>query len=56
MPFAPTPEQCREPWVTTAAFQQTEGVQPSTWPDAAVPQMLHLAYLLPPGPVSRWRR
>jgi hypothetical protein len=24
------------------AFQQTEGVRPSTWPDASVPQMLHL--------------
>ena len=24
------------------AFQQTEGVRPSTWPDDAVPQMLHL--------------
>jgi catechol 2,3-dioxygenase-like lactoylglutathione lyase family enzyme len=24
------------------AFQQTDGAQPSTWPDAAVPQMLHL--------------
>jgi hypothetical protein len=24
------------------AFQRTEGVRPSTWPDAAVPQMLHL--------------
>lgn len=24
------------------AFQQTEGVRPSTWPDAAVLQMLHL--------------
>jgi catechol 2,3-dioxygenase-like lactoylglutathione lyase family enzyme len=23
------------------AFQQTEGVRPSTWPDAAVPQMLY---------------
>jgi Glyoxalase-like domain len=24
------------------AIQQTDGVRPSTWPDAAVPQMLHL--------------
>ncbi len=24
------------------AFQQTEGVKPSTWPDADVPQMFHL--------------
>ena len=24
------------------AFQQTEGVRPSTWPDASVPQMSHL--------------
>lgn len=24
------------------AFQQTDGVRPSTWPDPAVPQMLHL--------------
>jgi catechol 2,3-dioxygenase-like lactoylglutathione lyase family enzyme len=24
------------------AFQQTEGVRPSTWPDPAVPQMFHL--------------
>src|SRR5215212_4564524 len=24
------------------AFQQTDGLRPSTWPDAAVPQMLHL--------------
>lgn len=24
------------------AFQQTEGVRPSTWPDGAVPQMFHL--------------
>ena len=24
------------------AFQQTDGVRPSTWPDASVPQMFHL--------------
>ncbi len=24
------------------AFQKTEGVRPSTWPDGAVPQMFHL--------------
>jgi catechol 2,3-dioxygenase-like lactoylglutathione lyase family enzyme len=24
------------------AFQQTDGVRPSSWPDGAVPQMLHL--------------
>jgi catechol 2,3-dioxygenase-like lactoylglutathione lyase family enzyme len=24
------------------AFQQTDGVRPSTWPDAEVPQMFHL--------------
>ena len=24
------------------AFQQTEGIQPSTWPDPSVPQMFHL--------------
>jgi catechol 2,3-dioxygenase-like lactoylglutathione lyase family enzyme len=24
------------------AFQQTDGVQPSTWPDGKVPQMFHL--------------
>jgi catechol 2,3-dioxygenase-like lactoylglutathione lyase family enzyme len=24
------------------AFQQTDGVRPSTWPDATVPQMFHL--------------
>ena len=24
------------------AFQQTEGVRPSTWPDGTVPQMFHL--------------
>ncbi len=24
------------------AFQQTDGVQPSTWPDPSVPQMFHL--------------
>jgi catechol 2,3-dioxygenase-like lactoylglutathione lyase family enzyme len=24
------------------AFQQTDGVRPSTWPDASVPQMSHL--------------
>jgi len=24
------------------AFQQTDGVRPSTWPDPAVPQMFHL--------------
>jgi hypothetical protein len=24
------------------AFQQTDGVQPSTWPDATIPQMAHL--------------
>ena len=24
------------------AFQQTDGVRPSTWPDGAVPQMFHL--------------
>ncbi|HEY5821341.1 MAG TPA: VOC family protein [Propionibacteriaceae bacterium] len=24
------------------AFQQTEGVRPSTWPDGSVPQMFHL--------------
>lgn len=29
------------------AFQQTEGVRPSTWPDAAVPQMFHLDTTVP---------
>ncbi|HEU5486739.1 MAG TPA: VOC family protein, partial [Microlunatus sp.] len=24
------------------AFQQTDGVRPSTWPDGSVPQMFHL--------------
>ena len=24
------------------AFQQTDGVKPSTWPDPSVPQMMHL--------------
>ena len=27
---------------TQLAFQQTDGVRPSTWPDPSVPQMLHL--------------
>jgi catechol 2,3-dioxygenase-like lactoylglutathione lyase family enzyme len=29
------------------AFQQTEGVRPSTWPDGAVPQMFHLDTTVP---------
>jgi len=29
------------------AFQQTEGVRPSTWPDAQVPQMFHLDTTVP---------
>jgi len=29
------------------AFQQTDGVQASTWPDAAVPQMSHLDTVVP---------
>ena len=29
------------------ALQQTQGVRPSTWPDAAVPQMLHLDTVVP---------
>ena len=32
----------RHPDAPQLAFQQTDGVRPSTWPDAAVPQMLHL--------------
>lgn len=32
----------RNPRGPQLAFQQTEGVRPSTWPDPAVPQMLHL--------------
>jgi catechol 2,3-dioxygenase-like lactoylglutathione lyase family enzyme len=29
------------------AFQQTDGVQPSTWPDGEVPQMFHLDTVVP---------
>ena len=29
------------------AFQQTDGVRPSTWPDGAVPQMFHLDTTVP---------
>jgi catechol-2,3-dioxygenase len=29
------------------AFQHTDGVQPSTWPDAEVPQMFHLDTVVP---------
>lgn len=29
------------------AFQQTDGVRPSTWPDGAVPQMFHLDTVVP---------
>jgi hypothetical protein len=32
----------RNPAGPQLAFQQTEGVRPSTWPDDAVPQMFHL--------------
>lgn len=32
----------RNPAGTQLAFQQTDGVRPSTWPGDAVPQMLHL--------------
>ena len=32
----------RNPGGIQLAFQQTDGVRPSTWPDAAVPQMSHL--------------
>lgn len=31
------------------AFQQTEGVRPSTWPDDGVPQMFHLDTVVPDG-------
>ena len=29
------------------AFQETEGVRPSTWPDPEVPQMFHLDTVVP---------
>lgn len=29
------------------AFQRTDGVRPSTWPDATVPQMFHLDTVVP---------
>ncbi|MGI8457985.1 MAG: VOC family protein [Propionibacteriaceae bacterium] len=32
----------RNPAGPQLAFQQTDGVRPSTWPDAEVPQMIHL--------------
>ena len=32
----------RHPDGPQLAFQQTDGVRPSTWPDDAVPQMFHL--------------
>ena len=32
----------RNPGGPQLAFQQTDGVRPSTWPDPAVPQMFHL--------------
>lgn len=37
----------RNPAGTQLAFQQTSGVRPSTWPDDAVPQMLHLDMTVP---------
>ncbi len=49
-PAAGAPDPQGEDWLVLRvpgggpdlAFQQTEGVRPSTWPDDAVPQMLHL--------------
>ncbi len=46
----PPPGQSDEDWLVLnnphggpqLAFQQTSSVRPSTWPDAAVPQMFHL--------------
>lgn len=37
----------RNPTGPQLAFQQTEGVRPSTWPDAEVPQMFHLDTTVP---------
>ena len=37
----------RNPAGTQLAFQQTDGVRPSTWPDDTVPQMLHLDLTVP---------
>lgn len=37
----------RDPAGPQLAFQQTDGVRPSTWPDGAVPQMFHLDTCVP---------
>ncbi len=37
----------RNPAGTQLAFQQTDGVRRSTWPDDRVPQMLHLDLTVP---------
>ena len=37
----------RNPAGTQLAFQQTDGVRPSTWPGDTVPQMLHLDLTVP---------
>jgi catechol-2,3-dioxygenase len=37
----------RNPGGLQLAFQQTEGVRPSTWPDDDVPQMYHLDTVVP---------
>ena len=45
----PSPGQPDRDWLVLSnstgpqlAFQQTDGVRPSTWPDETVPQMFHL--------------
>ena len=38
------------------AFQQTQGVRPSTWPDDAVPQMSHLDTVVATGAELRHQR
>lgn len=37
----------RHPSGQQLAFQRTDGVRPSTWPDGAVPQMFHLDTSVP---------
>ena len=37
----------RNPGGVELAFQQTTGVKPSTWPDAAIPQQMHLDTIVP---------
>jgi catechol 2,3-dioxygenase-like lactoylglutathione lyase family enzyme len=37
----------RNPGGVALAFQQTTGVKPTTWPDATVPQQMHLDTVVP---------